>query len=125
MTLAKFDEFKKKTRKEHGEGGHPMIQWLLDQHDPSGSFRSYDAAKVPNIVTNIASQPIVIVSDYKVVTDLMTTKNGLLTKSNTVWAALTPLNGDGLFFRPSDAEWKKIRTALAPAFHKKNYQDLL
>ena len=44
-----------------------MVQWMLDQHDKSGAFRSYDAAKTPNIVTNIASVPIVFISDYKVV----------------------------------------------------------
>lgn len=64
------------------------------------------------------SDPMLHISDPKIVQDLYTTNNKFFDKHPIVRTAALRLLGNSILFADTNEEWKKRRTAFSPAFYK-------
>ena len=64
------------------------------------------------------SDPMLHISDPKIVQDLYTTNNKYFDKHPIVRTVTLRLLGNSILFADTNAEWRKRRTAFSPAFYK-------
>lgn len=94
---------------------HPYT-FMLDEIE--GLERRFDGGKYPMVVTNLATEVRVHVSDPQVVQDIFVKENVNLEKHDENLVLLKDLLGFNLIFSKADAGWKAKRKALAHAFYK-------
>jgi len=87
--------------------------------------RNFDGAKFPLIAFNIREQPVVIISDPKVIQDIFTTQNSNVDKAGLSEVMFQKLLGKSFLFSKADESWRAKRKATSHAFYKDRLHRML
>ena len=108
----------KQRKKEGGKNVIHQQLWLLDQQDASKADGSYDAGKIPLVITNFAGDVSIKIADPVVVQDILVTKNALLDKTSMMEKMFWNFFKNSFLVSKTNDLWKKKRQATSHAFYK-------
>mmetsp|Transcript_39650 Transcript_39650/g.51963 ORF Transcript_39650/g.51963 Transcript_39650/m.51963 type:complete len:209 (+) Transcript_39650:166-792(+) len=115
--LLAFIREQQRLRDAGGEPIKPLFSWLLDRTTGSQLQNSFDYSKNEVTVVDLL-QPYLLVSDPKIVQDMMISKNGQIDKTGDYEGLFRNFFGRFFLYTKSDERWKNQRKGLLTAFYK-------